>query len=79
MKIIIRNSVHVSSTSHDCLIAEIKGKKIKIPTAQPAGCSSLGDPQALTFFRFPRFFRVFCFLWCAGGASLGDPQAHAHL
>jgi hypothetical protein len=30
MKIIIRNSVHASSTSHDCLIAEIKEKKIKI-------------------------------------------------
>jgi len=30
MKTIIRNSTHLNSTSYDCLIAEIKGKKIKI-------------------------------------------------
>lgn len=30
MKTIIRNSTHINSQSHDCLIAEIKGKKIKI-------------------------------------------------
>jgi hypothetical protein len=30
MKTIIRNSLHTTSTSHDCLIGEIKGKKIKI-------------------------------------------------
>ncbi len=30
MKQLFRNSVHTSSNSHDCLIAEIKNKKIKI-------------------------------------------------
>ena len=30
MKLIIRNSIHRNSKSHDCLIAEIKGKKVKI-------------------------------------------------
>lgn len=30
MKQIFRNSTHVRCKSHDCLIAEIKGKKIKI-------------------------------------------------
>ena len=30
MKQIFRNSTHKSGKSHDCLIAEIKGKKIKI-------------------------------------------------
>lgn len=30
MKQIFRNSTHSSGKSHDCLIAEIKGKKVKI-------------------------------------------------
>jgi len=30
MKQIFRNSTHNSAKSHDCLIAEIKGKKVKI-------------------------------------------------
>jgi len=29
MKTIIRNSTHIADKSHDCLIAEIEGKKIK--------------------------------------------------
>lgn len=29
MKTIIRNSIHKAERSHDCLIAEIKGKKVK--------------------------------------------------
>ena len=30
MKQLFRNSTHTQSKSHDCLIAEIKGKKIKV-------------------------------------------------
>ena len=30
MKQLFRNSTHTQSRSHDCLIAEIKGKKIKV-------------------------------------------------
>lgn len=30
MKTIVRNSIHIQDKSHDCLIREIKGKKIKI-------------------------------------------------
>lgn len=30
MKQIFRNSIHVIGKSHDCLIAEIKGKKVKM-------------------------------------------------
>ena len=30
MKQLFRNSIHTQSKSHDCLIAEIKGKKIKV-------------------------------------------------
>lgn len=30
MKQLFRNSTHTSCKSHDCLIAEIKGKKVKI-------------------------------------------------
>ena len=30
MKRLFRNSTHTESRSHDCLIAEIKGKKIKV-------------------------------------------------
>jgi hypothetical protein len=30
MKEIIRNSTHTSSNSHDCLIVQIKNKKVKI-------------------------------------------------
>ena len=30
MKLLFRNSTHTESRSHDCLIAEIKGKKIKV-------------------------------------------------
>ena len=30
MKVLVRNSIHVGERSHDCLIAEIKGKKVKI-------------------------------------------------
>jgi len=30
MKQLFRNSTHTKSNSHDCLIAEIKGKKIKV-------------------------------------------------
>ena len=30
MKIIFRNPIHVNSKSHDCIFAEIKGKKVKL-------------------------------------------------
>jgi len=30
MKQLFRNSTHTERKSHDCLIAEIKGKKIKV-------------------------------------------------
>jgi hypothetical protein len=30
MKTIVRNSIHTKDKSHDCLILEIRGKKIKI-------------------------------------------------
>lgn len=30
MKVLVRNSIHVGEKSHDCLIGEIKGKKVKI-------------------------------------------------
>lgn len=30
MKKLFRNSIHTQSKSHDCLIAEIKGKKVKM-------------------------------------------------
>ena len=71
MKTIIRNSVHTTSTSHDCLIGEIKGKKpgtfLQGPATTPQSIATLraaiktGTPcvtEVLNYHKDQSIYRV---------------------
>lgn len=57
MKTIIRNSVHTTSTSHDCLIGEINGKKIKI-TYEAYNASEKCNTEIFDGYKWNNIFNI---------------------
>jgi len=57
MKTIIRNSTHIDSKSYDCLIGEIKGKKIKI-TYEAYNASEKCNTEIFDGYKWNNIFNI---------------------